>query len=203
MKIKQLKGVAFALLILMVDIPLFGFDVIPDILGYLLLFIFLGTLAVDEPRFAPARAVGSLLFLHQIVILFNLLEKGDFLILFIIAGYFLDALMVYYIFRGLTALSITHDKRDLLKTIDRSFYFYAPTVILILLPELAPELAKLCFFICICLYLYVLNTIILCYNTILLPVPIDEDTEELEAVSVDGTTIMRHKHAESEEHSEN
>lgn len=182
MKMKSLLWTALAFLCTAFDIPVAGVDILPDILGYFLLFICFSVLTVHEGSFNTPRLFSALLFLSQLVFLLKLVDNQDILLLLQVAVALTDLLLFFFAFSSLRRLAVSFEQDDLRLPADSAFFFYAPTAVLPLLSDLAPDIEKLCLFVAVCLYLYVFNVIIRCYRQILLPV---EEPEVLERSSAD------------------
>lgn len=171
MRMKSLLWTAFAFLFVSVDLSVFGFDILPDIAGYLVLFIAFSVLTAHEDSFSRPRLLVVPLVFLQAAFLMRLVENESVIFILQVVGVLLDLLMAYFAFIALGRLAVAFEQDKLRRTVDSAFIFYALTAALPLLAALAPDLERLGFFVIICLCLYVFNLLIRCYREILLPIP--------------------------------
>ncbi|MCL2030248.1 MAG: hypothetical protein FWG93_01750 [Oscillospiraceae bacterium] len=178
MKMKSLLWTAFAFLFIRVDLFLFGADILPDVAGYVVLFITFSILTAREPSFNRPRLLTVPLALLQTALLMRLADNETVVFILQVSGVLLDLLAAYFAFIALGRLAAAFEQTDLRRPVDSAFVFYAFAAALPLVAVLAPELERLVFFVVICLSLYVFNLLIRCFRLILLPVPVEEEPEE-------------------------
>ncbi|MDR1736293.1 MAG: hypothetical protein LBR85_05430 [Oscillospiraceae bacterium] len=178
MRIKSLLWVAIALLFTGIDIPLLIPDFLPDLVGYIILFVCFSMLASYERYFSLARVMTVPLMLAGVANLLNLVTNGSLFIFLSLVCTFLDLLMYYFTFSALARLADSFEQSDLRRPIDSSFIFYTAATVLPLIGELMPDIVPLFILIIVFLVLYVCNIIIRCYRQILLPVEVPPEPEE-------------------------
>jgi hypothetical protein len=198
MKMKSLLWTAIAFLFIGVEVSIAGIDLLPDVLGYVILFAAFSVLTAHEPSFTRPRLITAPLALLHAALLLGLVDNETVLFVIQVAGVLLDLLMAYFAFIALGRLAAAFEQDQLRRPVDSGFLFYALVTALPLIAVLLPELERLIFFAIVCLSLYVFNLVIRCYRHILLPVPV----EEIPEINLEDYLVMEDSSAEDMEGAE-
>ena len=189
MKMKSLLWMAFAFFLISAEIAAFGFDAFPEVLdilpnlaGHIILFVCFSILSFHERGFLRARTLTVPLILLQLVFLWDMVDNANMVLILQVLGLLGNLLLGFFAFAALGRLAATFEQDNLRRPVDGAYIFFAISVALPLISRLMPDLTKLCFFVSLCLCLYVLNLMIRCYRQILLPVEAPDD--ELSEVDV-------------------
>jgi len=120
-------------LFIMMDIKISGFDILPDIIGYILFAIGFSILAEKSNFFINAENVNIVMIILSV---FNIYEKpfqgegvqfgvyGTLSVLLAIASLVFSLLVVYNLFMGIKDLAKTKAKFDIIEEVDKKWNQY-------------------------------------------------------------------------------
>ena len=203
MRMKSLLWLGLSMLICAFDIPVYGIDILPDILGYIILFVCFSVLAAEEQRFLAPRGLTLVSAVLSVALAFSLVTEPQPLLVLQLLLAALDVLLLFLAFDGIGRLARTHQFSSLVKPMDIAFFLYAPAALLPFAAAAMPELSRVIELVRVCLLLYVFNSIVYAYRTLLLPVQLPpppeladnnedvlpEETPELREASPAGNSV--------------
>lgn len=175
-RIKNLPTLIFGIAFAAVDIPVFGFDILPDIVGYFLVFFSSTLLAEEHFRFKRVRNISLPLLICETSSVFKLSGTG-FTVFLALLITLLGLYVMYYIFSAISHMAQDIEEENIAITLNAAFFFYAPSVLLPFVSALLPDIDKLCYFISVCVSLFLLNTLIRAYKKVYLPIPAEPGKE--------------------------
>ncbi len=175
MRIKTLRTLCIFLFMTLIDIPVQGIDIFPDVLGYFGLFVCFTLLIEQERKFVRAQNFALLAFLLSLVLLFKLVDAPQLILTMQMVAAFLDVLLMAYMFSAISALAVRFESRHVVHVADRGFLFYLPVVPLWVITLFMPALVKLVFFVNIMLGFVVLLEAYICYRELLKPMTVEDD----------------------------
>lgn len=149
-------------LFIMLDFKISGFDILPDIIGYILFAVGFSILASKSDYFIKAENVNIVMIILSI---FNIYEKptqageiqffggGPFSILIGMASLVFSLLVVYNLFMGIKDIAKTQAKIDIIEEVDKRWNQY-------LLLQVAVILAFVLMFIPPLAFIYIVAMLI-------------------------------------------
>lgn len=108
----NLPQIFWGLLIVILDLSINGFDLLPDGLGYLIVAVGCGGLVTLSPRFATAR---TLCWVLAGLWLIGFVIHGEFLAVYGLGMAVGDCAMIWYLLGGIRDLAMKRDRPDLAK----------------------------------------------------------------------------------------
>lgn len=131
----------WAFFFILIDFRIQGFDVLPDIVGYLMLSGGLALLAAHSPRFAQARSLSNAMILLSVFSLFEPQSQGGGIhfgafgplgFVIGIVAMVVSLLMVYHLFGGIGELASRLGRNDLAAEADLRWRQYLMLAIAVL-----------------------------------------------------------------------
>jgi hypothetical protein len=102
--------VFWGLLLVILDVTLNQFDVLPDFIGYILVAIGAGRLVATSSRFGVARDLSWALMAISIVSLF---VRGDLATIIYFIGLVANCTMMWFLLGGFAGIAAAHHRQDL------------------------------------------------------------------------------------------
>lgn len=150
---RDFKMLYWGVLFIMVDFRFFGFDIFPDIIGYIFFLIGLGQLSSINENFSKARVYSipmifiSLLSIYEIPAQDGGVNFGPFVafgIIIMLAAIVLNLLIFFHILKGIKEMAELQGYNDIGDESDRRWHQYimlqiaiVPAFIFMLIPFLA------------------------------------------------------------------
>ena len=177
MKLKSLLWTAIAFIFISVDVSVLGVNLLPDLLGYVILIMSFSALAMRERTFTYPRMLAVPLAGLHAALLLGLVENETLLLILSAVDLLLKLVMAHLVFNALGRLAAAYEQDDLRRPMDSAFIFFTLAAAFPMLSRLVDALEGLCYFASIFLCLYVVNLLVRCYRQILLPVPVEPEPE--------------------------
>jgi hypothetical protein len=129
MRVNMLRVIAIALIFVLVDVDLFGYQVIPDVIGLVVLF-FCSVLFSDKAgRFARTAVVAAVMLFLEAIRIFGL--TGNELVMDVLGNFyvFLKVLLVITAADGVAQFCQLQGREDIAKRCDATGHIYALTFV--------------------------------------------------------------------------
>ena len=140
-------------LFVMIDFKINGFDILPDIIGYIFFAVGFSMLAVNSIYFVKARNFNIPMIILSVFFIYEKPAQGGgiqlgplgwFGVLLGIASFVLGLLVIYYLFQGIKEMAGKQEQMDICEEADKRWNQYLLlqlasilSFILILIPPLA------------------------------------------------------------------
>jgi hypothetical protein len=174
LRIKTILAAGAGLVFLLADLRVFGFNILPDIVGMLVIAVTAGILAEHEPSFSRLRTFAFAVSVPELAFMLQLLQGGAWPLLILVARSLVSLLLLVFFFSSLSRLARTWDAGRIIGALDTAFYLCALSR---LLPFLSETLPRASAFAAGVVTVAALNAVIQSYRAILLPIP-DPPPEE-------------------------
>lgn len=123
---QSLTKLAWGFALIMIDIAFYGFDIFPDIIGYILFVLVLSELERRSECFEKARPFSLVLAVLSVFKVYEGLFAliGPIKYLIAVGSFCLNLLVVYYIFMGMKELCVMSGQRALADESDLLWKYY-------------------------------------------------------------------------------
>jgi hypothetical protein len=106
----QIEYLFWGLLLVIVDVAVNGFDLLPDFIGYIVIASGCGGLLAVSPRFGTARTLSIALVGTSLLEVF---ARGNLPPAWTLVGFVLSCSMIWFLLGGLMDLTMQHQRPDL------------------------------------------------------------------------------------------
>lgn len=129
MRVKTFRTIAIALIFVLLDAPVLGYNLLPDIIGLPFIFICAVMMTDRAGRFARTAVVSAFMSFLEIIRIFKLTESEPVLNFLTLLYLFLTVLLVITVADGIAQFSLIQGQTDIANFCDMTGHIYALTFI--------------------------------------------------------------------------
>ena len=166
MRVNMLRVIAVAMAVTLLDVSLFGYQLLPDVAGLAVLF-FCAVLMTDQAkRFARAAVVAAVMLFLEVVRIFNLTVAAPVVGFLGLLYMFLTVLLVITVADGVGQFGQLHGQENIAKLSDVTGHIYAATFIFSVLAVWFSELSSVFGLLNIMISLFVIIMFLYFYSAV-------------------------------------
>jgi hypothetical protein len=179
MRVNTLRVIAIAMGLVLIDVNLFDYRLLPDFIG-LGILLFCAVLMTDRAgRFARTAVVTALMLFMEVIRVFNLVEAASVVNIFSLVYLFLTVLLVITAADGIGQFGQLQGHENIPKMCDVTGHIYAATFVFGLLGMWFESMAKVFYAVNLIITVFVLIMFVYFYTAIYVAVqePFDPPPE--------------------------